>query len=196
MSIQQTATVPDEQVYREDSIGTLLVEQFKNNHFNGRNRRFVDIPETSDPSESEVVELPANREETFVETPLLWHETEEQKGIGIALQKWEGVVLRVSKESFYARLYDLTASNPEEEAEFSMEDVAEDDHELVQPGAVFYWSIGYYTNRTGQKYRYSIVKFRRLPAWGTGEIKIIEDKALELGKAIGWGSKEDTSCAR
>src|SRR5262249_25118886 len=62
----------------------------------------------------------------------------------VLLQKWEGTVLQVLPEdSLFARLVDLSGSGPDEEAEFSLEEVSDIDRPLVVPGAIFYWSIGY-----------------------------------------------------
>ena len=194
MTTPQTA-IFDDRLSREDSVGTRLVEQFKDNHSKGRTRRFMEVPRTCDPSDVDIERFQTDRDVAETEPPLLWHDSSPEQGEGVALQKWEGVVVSISENSFCARLHDLTAANPEEEAEFSIEDVAEDDRALVQPGAIFYWSIGYYTSRTGQKLRSSIIKFRRLPAWSAKEIKIIEHKARELGRAIGWGSEESATCA-
>lgn len=189
----QTAAL-ESPLYFEDSLGSRLIEQFRANHVQGRNRRFVESPETSDPANVEGETVKAEMPDLLPEAPLLWFESSQEDGQAVSLQKWEGVVLSISQDSFCARLHDLTAINPEEEAEFSIEDVKEDDKDLLQLGAVFYWSIGYFTSRTGQKMRSSIIKFRRLPAWSAKEIKAIEQRACELGRAIGWGYEEPAAC--
>jgi hypothetical protein len=68
----------------------------------------------------------------------------------ISLQKWEGVVTEIGKEFFFARLYDLTNKGNEEEAEFSVDEISEDERDLFVSGAVFYWNIGYHDSYTGQ----------------------------------------------
>ena len=45
----------------------------------------------------------------------------------VPLQKWEGIVLQVLEDSFFARLGDLTSSGVDEEAEFLMEEVSDAD---------------------------------------------------------------------
>src|SRR5437870_768090 len=66
------------------------------------------------------------------------------------LQRWEGTVLAVTNLSFVARLLDLSAGGPEEEAEFATDDVAPDDRPLLNPGSAFYWTIGYRDTASGQ----------------------------------------------
>lgn len=196
MSAAQTAFINDIQ-HRNISIGSRLVEQFTGNHPMGRNRRFLESPATSDPSSQATVGVQSNKAEDIGDAPLLWYEAKPQAGQAVSLQKWEGVVLNIeaSANTFFARLHDLTADNPEEEAEFSIDEVMEDDKNLLMPGAVFYWSIGYHTSETGQQLRASVIKFRRLPAWRGKELKEIESKAREFGRAIGWGTEESAACA-
>ena len=104
----------------------------------------------------------------------------------ISLQKWEGVVIEVRKDSFLSRLHDLTEKNPEEEAEFPLEEVTDEDKKLVKPGAIFYWNIGYLDSRTGQRKRESIIRFRRLPAWRKEEIEAFKHEAKHIQDTIGW----------
>lgn len=100
----------------------------------------------------------------------------------IALQKWQGIVLRVTSTTFRARLIDQTRPNPEEEAEFSKDEISPDDLRLLEPGAIFYWSIGYLDKKSGQRIRESVILFRRLPAWTEKELKEAEVEARELKK--------------
>jgi hypothetical protein len=104
----------------------------------------------------------------------------------ISLQKWEGVVLAVLSDSFLARLVDLTRTGPDEEAEFPLDEVSEEDRPLIRPGAIFYWNIGYHNSYSGQRTRTSIIRFRRLPAWTREEIEAATREAERLGKSIGW----------
>lgn len=104
----------------------------------------------------------------------------------ISLQKWEGVVTEIGNEFFFARLYDLTNKGNDEEAEFALEEISEDERDLFVPGAVFYWNIGYHDSYTGQRIRASIIRFRRLPAWGKKEIEASANEADALTKSIVW----------
>jgi hypothetical protein len=100
----------------------------------------------------------------------------------VASQKWEGTVLETASDSFLARLVDLTTQNPDEEADFPLDEVPHPDLSLVQPGAVFYWDIGYLDKVDGQRMRISSIRFRRLPAWTLDELKDADKKALGLGE--------------
>lgn len=104
----------------------------------------------------------------------------------IALQKWEGVVLQVMEEYFLARLIDLTNEGPDEEAELPIEEISQEDLDLVKPGAVFYWSIGYLDRCSGQRTRASVIRFRRLPAWNSEEIEAAKQEAGRIQEFIGW----------
>lgn len=96
------------------------------------------------------------------------------------LQKWEGYVLSVAEDTFWARLIDLNTHGVEEEAEFLLEDVPAADRELIDVGAVFYWAIGYEDKVDGQRMRCSTIRFRRLPVWSRDELETAKRKAEEL----------------
>jgi len=102
------------------------------------------------------------------------------------LQKWEGIVLDVQEESFTARLVDQNNEGPDEEAEFSLEEVTLEDISLLQPGAVFYWNIGFSDKLSGQRERVSIIRFRRLPVWSSSELELAKLEAARLGDKIAW----------
>jgi len=86
------------------------------------------------------------------------------------LQKWQGYVLSIGSQTFSARLQDLTAQTQQEEFEFSIDDIPDEDQKLLRPGAVFYWKIGYLDARNGQRYRTSDIRFRRRPCWNQQEL--------------------------
>ncbi len=104
----------------------------------------------------------------------------------ISLQKWQGVVVEVMKDTFFAKLNDLTEKGVEEEAEFSLEEVSDEDKELVMPGGVFYWNIGYQVSYQGQQTRVSIIRFRRLPAWRKEELDAAKSRAQKIQDYINW----------
>jgi hypothetical protein len=86
------------------------------------------------------------------------------------LQKFEGSVLSVTSDSFVARLVDKTNPGPEEEAEIPLAEIMPGDHELVKPGAVFYWVMGYERKAHGQLCRSSMIRFQRLPSWSPADV--------------------------
>lgn len=102
-----------------------------------------------------------------------------------SLQKWEGTVLAMGKDSFIARLHDLTSQNAEEEAEFPLEEVSEEDKQLLVQGALFYWDIGYRDN-FGQRERISSIRFQRMPAWRVKDLEASKIKAAYIREKLGW----------
>ncbi len=97
----------------------------------------------------------------------------------IALEKWEGAVTEICESSFFADLYNKK-SNTVEEAEFSKEEISDQDFALLKTGAIFYWSIGYLDKVSGQRLKSSIIKFRRLPIWSDQDIEVAQKKADEI----------------
>ena len=82
------------------------------------------------------------------------------------VQQWEGTVTEIGAKSFTARLRDLTVpDHPEEQAVFSADEIDENDRELLQVGAVFYWSMGYHHDASGTRRLSNDLRFRRLPRW-------------------------------
>lgn len=86
----------------------------------------------------------------------------------IAEQEFEGVVIAVDpvERIFIARLFDLTAQGPAEEAEIAFDEISPDDHALIVPGGLFNWVIGRITEArstktSGQVKRISEIRFRR-----------------------------------
>lgn len=79
----------------------------------------------------------------------------------IALSKWEGAVLERFDTYFTAEVIDLK-SEERAMADFDLRDLADSDVPLCEPGALFYWSIGYEIKESGQRSRVSMVRFRRL----------------------------------
>jgi hypothetical protein len=104
----------------------------------------------------------------------------------VPLQKWEGIVLQVFEDSFFAQLVDLTSGGVDEEAEFPVEEVSDADRSLIAPGAVFYWNIGYIDDISGQRTRASVIRFRRLPVWRSEELERAKRKAQHLGDLLDW----------
>jgi hypothetical protein len=96
-----------------------------------------------------------------------------------AMQKWEGHVIWVGEDSFGARLVPIVGEGPDQEAEILTEEMAADDSNLIEPGAVFYWSIGYLDRPSG-RLRVSLLRFRRLPVWTKDELEQADRKAKKL----------------
>jgi hypothetical protein len=106
----------------------------------------------------------------------------EKRPSFIALQEWEGVVTSVREEAFTARIVDLTHPTgcPDEEAEFPMSELSDDDFGLVTPGAFFRWSVGITKTPGGSKKPTSLIVFRRLPRWTRRDIQRADAVAREI----------------
>jgi hypothetical protein len=101
-----------------------------------------------------------------------------------AIQKWEGQVTSIGEDSFRAQIRPIVGEGTADQvAEIYINDVAESDRLLIEPGAIFYWSIGYLDRPSG-RLRASILRFRRLPTWTKQEIERAEVKARELRELL------------
>ncbi len=79
------------------------------------------------------------------------------------LQLWEGRVDQVGAEELVATIFDRTRpESAPEQVSISIEDINPEDRDLLRPGAVFYWSIGYANYVKGPRQRTSRIRFRRL----------------------------------
>lgn len=97
------------------------------------------------------------------------------------LQQWEGQVQQVTENSFIAVIADKTSpENDDEEVEIDLAEVAPDDHALVRPGSLFYWSVGYEHGRGLPRQRVSRIRFRRLPGLTMRDIARAKQKAREF----------------
>jgi len=102
--------------------------------------------------------------------------------------EWEGYVVDVGAETFTARLVDKTRcdEHEDEEADFPIADVSDDDKKLLKPGGVFRWIIGYQKLPGGSRRRFSQVVFRQLPQWTEKELVKAEEEAKEISSKIQW----------
>lgn len=87
--------------------------------------------------------------------------------------------------TFGAVVVALRGLPTEELVEFDLDEITPDDIQMVVPGAVFYWSIGYREERSGERSRSSIIRFRRLPAWSPGDIERNDHRVAELKTKLG-----------
>jgi hypothetical protein len=155
----------------------------------GSNVRWVEgfVPPTLPVDDDDLPSVPMRGQNAAlrrVVEPAVWAPPEPTRDVFVPLQRWEGVVLEAHGESFTARLTDLSADGPIEEVELQRADVADDDWALIQPGAVFYWSIGYMDSASGQRSRVSTLRFRRLPVWSSEELEASERRASEIAEVL------------
>jgi hypothetical protein len=104
----------------------------------------------------------------------------------ISLQSWEGVVLEVDETSFVVRLIDVGGEHADEEVTLSQDELSEFDLELLEPGAILYWTIGYLQRVRGARERVSRIRLRRLPAWTEGQLKEARESAAALAHDLDW----------
>lgn len=102
------------------------------------------------------------------------------------LQQWEGIISEVGSDSVWAELRDLTdGTKSPEVVELGLDEISEADRPLLEPGSVFYWSIGYEQTRGGQRRRISEVRVRRTPEWSQHAIDQLKRKAAEMLRQFG-----------
>ncbi len=104
------------------------------------------------------------------------------------MQEWEGTVTEVDGDTFTARLTDLTAdkSVAEEEADFLVDDITDDDRQLLVPGAIFRWAVGYQRSSGGSKKRVSHIVFRRLPMLTEKDAAEAKEEGAMRSAALKW----------
>jgi hypothetical protein len=104
-----------------------------------------------------------------------------------AIEEWEGTVLSASDDSFTARLVNRTrAQAADEEGRFAMAQLSsQEDRNLLVPGAIFYFSVGYEESPSGQRRTSAFLRFRRLPAWTARELADVEAEADRLAALFG-----------
>lgn len=99
-------------------------------------------------------------------------------------------MLDVSGTEFTARLTNLADGHSEDdpgdlEAVFALEEVSRADRASIQPGAIFYWNVGYYDDPSGQRHRVSDIRFRRIPAWYARELELAAREAELIRAELG-----------
>lgn len=80
-----------------------------------------------------------------------------------ALKEWEGVVTHIGEGMFHADLYDLSHSDdePNEEMEFLIDELSEDEKARLKEGAIFRFMVGIVRHQ-GQRMNTYKIYFRRL----------------------------------
>lgn len=102
------------------------------------------------------------------------------------LQEWEGYVVSISKDTFTARLVDVTRNRSleEEEADLPLDDLEDADRRRISPGDIFCWVIGYNHSPGGTKDRASRIKLRDMPRWTKKEIENNRREAAEWASQL------------
>ncbi len=97
---------------------------------------------------------------------------------------WEGVVEHVGQDTFTAYITDTYQDKANEVVEFYKSDLSEEDLQLLEEGAVFYWFVGYNDSSSGQRSRTSVLRIRRLPPWTEYEHEKARSWADETTQAL------------
>jgi hypothetical protein len=97
---------------------------------------------------------------TEIRTPIMPQRPNFGKRTFIPLARWEGEVTERMSSYFAAHVQDL---DKDESAmvEFDIAEVSGVDLPLCEPGALFYWTVGYDVRQGGQRIRASVITFRR-----------------------------------
>lgn len=90
----------------------------------------------------------------------------------MVLQRWEGFVIEMGKDTFTARLVPIVGEGGDLEAEIYADQIHPDDVTLIRPGALFYWTIDDQAR--------SLIRFRRLPPWMAEEIDRARAEGIEM----------------
>jgi hypothetical protein len=108
--------------------------------------------------------------------------------------EWEGLVIDVKESSFTSRLRNIKGAKAEDEeiAVFHLDDISPGDRDLLQPGAIFRWVIGFEL-RSGTRQRYSRIVFRRLPALTSRSFEKSKQQLDELIAGIQWMAHDASS---
>ncbi len=168
-------------------LGECVVKQFEEKFLGNQALSYSEKTSSQSFSSEQVTGKESETSEKTFKTPIVRLEAVRfNPDRFLSFQKWEGIVIEVSNTSFVARLIDLTANGPDEEAEFSIEEISKEDRGLLQPGAIFYWNIGYHDTSKGQRIRSSLIRFRRLPVWQKAEIDEAKQNAVKLRDVIDW----------
>ncbi len=125
----------------------------------------------------------------------LMHSLESKSSIA-AQQYWTSFKCRMQRWMNDLRHFEMDARNLEPEhnpwpaakvvvEEILLSEISDEDLQLIDVGAVFYWNIGYQTNPSGSRTRSSIIRFRRLPVWRFEELSEAQKKAEKTLIALG-----------
>jgi len=97
------------------------------------------------------------------------------------MQIWEGTVISIdeSKQYMSVKLIDRAGLIPAHTADVDLEWVAQQDVDLVKPGAIFYWTI-YKETKRGTVKNSEELQFRRLPYWTKKQVEQLYKDADSL----------------
>jgi len=94
--------------------------------------------------------------------------------------------LETEDSTFLVRLIDVIGEHADEEIELSTDELSDFDLELLEPGAILYWTIGYRLQPGGARERVSRIRLRRLPAWTKRQLEEAGERAAALQQDLNW----------
>jgi hypothetical protein len=108
--------------------------------------------------------------------------TEPVSADAAVIQVWEGTVFSVdrARHSMLAKLHAKLGTVPDHAGEIDLEWVADQDADLVSPGAVFYLTLYKRRKKGGTIENSQELRFRRRPSWSRRQIASIEAVAVDL----------------
>jgi|SRR5450631_4018913 len=113
-----------------------------------------------------------------------------QRLIGfVTEQRWQGHVLTVDQGKFWARIFDSSPTeldNEIEEVEFDIDEVPDLMKHLVAPGGIFNWDIGFQVEPSGQRIRQSILQFPMIPTFTESDRQLARERAEKRFSTLGW----------
>ncbi len=101
------------------------------------------------------------------------------------LNKWQGQITSVETDTFKADLFDLSDPSIIEHGKFLKTEVPPEDFDLIRPGTVFYWYVGYRDMSFGQRKRESIIWMRRGGRIGRERFEDALREVEEIWGAVG-----------
>jgi len=108
--------------------------------------------------------------------------TESASADAAVIQIWEGTVLSVDRasQSMLTRLHAKIGAIPDHGGEIDLEWVADQDADLVCPGAVFYLTLYRKRRKGGTLENSQELRFRRRPNWSRQQVTSINAVAERL----------------
>lgn len=100
------------------------------------------------------------------------------------IRRWMGVVEDVLDDLFIGRLSPSENGGEDLVAEFTTDEVSEDDVPLLRPGAWFYVNVAKQTFADGRQATISSVRFRRLSRWSEEELQIAQERAAKVAELL------------
>ena len=98
----------------------------------------------------------------------------------LSIQTWAGIVKKVNKNYFTARLIDRTnVDNADKIAEIDFTEVQTSERELIIPDTLFYWHLFTFKNPRGNERNQSTIRFKRVLPITEAEMSGIKKRSAE-----------------